>query len=110
MLDFGFFETFETVLLCSLDVSLGPLPRLCLLCKSEEVGGVIFSFLSLFFPPVGGMKLMGDILFNYGPGAQYPRVSGASSLFTGNLAYSMWRGAQGEGEVEDQSRGHRVRG
>ena len=52
----------------------------------------------------------GDILFNYGPGTQYPRVSGASSLFTGNLAYSVWRGAQGEGEVEDQSRGHRVRG
>ena len=54
----------------------------------------------------------GDILFNYmyGPGTQYPRVSGASSLFTGSLAYSVWRGAQGEGEVEDQSRGHRVRG
>ena len=51
----------------------------------------------------------GDILFNYGPGTQYPRVSGASSLFTGSLAYSVWRGAQGEGEVEDQSRGHRVR-
>ena len=43
---------------------------------------------------------MGDILFNYGPGTQYPRVSGASSLFTVNLAYSVWRGAQGEREVE----------
>ena len=45
--------------------------------------------------------LWGDILFNYGPGTQYPRVSGASSLFTGNLAYSIWRGAQVEGEVDD---------
>ena len=50
-------------------------------------------------------RTTGDILFNYGPGTQYPRVSGASSLFTGSLAYSIWRGAQGEGEVEDQSRG-----
>ena len=37
----------------------------------------------------------GDILFNYGPGTQYPRVSGASGLFTGRLAYSVWRGALG---------------
>ena len=51
-----------------------------------------------------------DILFNYDPGTQYLPVSVATSLFTGNLAYGVWRGAQGEGEVEDQSRGHRVRG
>ena len=60
--------------------------------------------------PEAPFLFSGDILFNYGPGTQYPRVSGASSLFTGNLAYSVWGGAQGEGEVEDQSRGHRVRG
>ena len=51
-----------------------------------------------------------DILFDYDPGTQYLRVSVATSLFTGNLAYGVWGGAQGEGEVEDQSRGQRVRG
>ena len=34
---------------------------------------------------------------------------GVGSPFTGNLAYSVWRGAQGEEEVEDQSRGQKKR-